>query len=244
MLEHGHGWPRVVRLVFRRLPRDPRCKVCASPFKGFGGSLLRGAGFKPSRKNPFICGRCIDQMPPGGATVDIAVLFADVRGSTGLAESMGAAAYAALLNRFYGIATGVLLSHDALIDKLIGDEVMALFIKGISGPDYHRKAVDAGLELLRAVNSPLDGASLPVGIAVHSGSAYVGNVGSGGITDFTALGDTVNTAARLQAVAEPGELVLSRDVLSAAGGEEVRGEERTVSVRGRAEPVAITVVRA
>ncbi len=66
-------------------------------------------------------------MPRGGAEVDIAVLFADVRGSTGLGERMGATAFAALLYRFYRTATDGLLAHNAVIDKMVGDEVMALF---------------------------------------------------------------------------------------------------------------------
>jgi adenylate cyclase len=242
ILTTGHGWPRIIRAFLERVPSAPRCKICSAPFRGVGGRLTGWAGFKPSRKNPFICGRCIDQMPPGGATIDIAVLFADVRGSTTLAESTAAGSYAALMNRFYVVATGVLLEHDAIIDKLIGDEVMALFIPGISGPAYHRKAIDAALALRERTTGQFTVEGLALGIAVHSGSAFVGNVGSSGITDFTALGDTVNTAARLQSVAVPGEVVLSADVLHAAGDPPIGGEARTVSVRGRSEPVAVTVV--
>jgi adenylate cyclase len=242
ILTTGHGWPRLVRAFLERLPSAPRCKVCSAPFAGVGGRVTGWAGFAPSRKNPFICGRCIDRMPPGGATIDIAVLFADIRGSTTLAETTAAGSYAALMNRFYALATDVLLEHDAIIDKLIGDEVMALFIPGISGPSYHRKAIDAALALRDRTTGDATVEALALGIAVHSGSAYVGNVGSGGVTDFTALGDTVNTAARLQAIAIPGQVVLSADVLRAAGGPPIAGEARTVTVRGRSEPVDVTVV--
>jgi adenylate cyclase len=75
----------------------------------------------------------------------VAVLFADVRGSTALGEQVSASDYAQLLNRFYAAATDVLLRHDGLIDKLIGDEAMALFIPGVAGPDYRRKALAAGI---------------------------------------------------------------------------------------------------
>jgi adenylate cyclase len=75
-------------------------------------------------------------LPPGGAELDIAILFADVRGSTQLGERLGPAEYASLLNRFYKAATETLIRHDAIIDKLIGDEVMALFIPGFCGPNY------------------------------------------------------------------------------------------------------------
>lgn len=78
---------------------------------------------------------CCDRLPLGGAELDIAVLFADLRGSTAMGEHLAPSAYAALLNQFYNSATEVLVSHDAIIDKLIGDEVMALFIPGICGPN-------------------------------------------------------------------------------------------------------------
>jgi adenylate cyclase len=107
--------------------------------------------------------------------------------------------FAALLNDFYRTATSVIVAHDGLVDKMIGDEVMALFVPGLSGKDYRKKAVHAAQALMHALGYDTGcEPSLPVGAAVHAGIAYVGNVGVGGITDFTALGDTVNTAARLQ----------------------------------------------
>src|ERR1700759_3414960 len=124
-------------------------------------------GWAPSRKNQNVCARCCDQMPVGGAEVDVAVLFADVRGSTGLGERSGASEFAQLLNRFYAVATEVILRHDGLIDKLIGDEAMALFIAGVAGPDYRRKALDAARELLEAVGyGAPQGAWLPVGVGL------------------------------------------------------------------------------
>jgi adenylate cyclase len=186
--------------------------VCSNPFGGVGGRVLAIAGFTPSRKNPTICSRCCDALPPGGAEVDIAVLFADVRGSTALGERTPPAEFAALLNRFYAAATDTLLSHDAVIDKLIGDQVMAFFVKGISGPHYRNKAIHAAIDLLRAVGyGTAQGPWIQVGAAVNAGLAYVGNIGNT-VVDFTALGDPVNTAARMQALAAPGELLVAQDV--------------------------------
>src|SRR2546423_3671841 len=105
----------LARHTFRLLPSPPRCKVCGNPFGGVGGRVLRLAGYVPSRKNPNLCARCCDALPPGGAEVDIAVVFADVRGSTRLGERSEPGAYAELLNRFYATSTTVLLRHDALI---------------------------------------------------------------------------------------------------------------------------------
>src|SRR6202011_5737235 len=151
LLTDGHGSLVRARHVFRYLPSAPRCKVCNNPFGGVAGHMLAAAGFRPSRKNPNLCTRCCDALPPGGTEVDIAVLFADVRGSTALGERTPAADFATLLDRFYAAATQTLLWRDAVIDKLIGDEVMAFFVRGISGPDYRHQAVRAGLELLSAV---------------------------------------------------------------------------------------------
>jgi adenylate cyclase len=230
LLTEGHARLVKARNVFRYLPSAPRCKVCNNPFGGPAGHLLAAAGFRPSRKNPNLCTRCCDALPPGGAEVDVAVLFADVRGSTRLGEQAGAADFAALLNRFYLAATRALLRHDAVIDKLIGDEVMAIFVRGISGPEYRRRAVQAGIALLRAVGyGTPDGPWLQLGAAVNAGVAYVGNVGAA-VVDFTALGDTVNVAARMQQHAAAGELLVARGV---ADEVTAHAPPRTLQLRGR-----------
>jgi adenylate cyclase len=111
----------------------------------------------------------------------LAVLFADIRGSTAIGEREGAGNFAALLLRFYATASRTLLRHDAIIDKLIGDEVMAFFVAGVTGERYRRRAVEAGVELLRAVGyGSAGGAWLELGVAVNAGVAYVGNVGEAG----------------------------------------------------------------
>ena len=209
VLTDGHAALVRARRVFRYLPSAPRCKLCSNPFGGPVGRVLGAAGFTRSRKNPNLCSRCCDALPAGGVEVDIAVLFADVRGSTALGERTVAADFAALLNRFYIAATQTLLRHDAVIDKLIGDEVMAFFVQGISGPQYRRRAVQAGIDLLRAVGyGTPEGPWLDVGVAVNAGVAYVGNVG-GAVVDFTALGDPVNVAARMQQSAAGGQLFVA-----------------------------------
>ena len=239
LLTEGHGALVRARRVFRHLPAEPRCKVCSNPFGGVAGHILAAAGFSPSRKNPNLCARCCDALPAGGAEVDVAVLFADVRGSTALAERAGAKDFAAVLNRFYFAATRALLRYDAVIDKLIGDEVMAFFVSGISGAEYRRRAVDAGLALLGAVGyGSSDGPWIELGAAVNAGVAYVGNVGAA-VVDFTALGDTVNVAARMQQRAGAGELLVAEGVTAdlAAGA-----PRRTLALRGREQPIDAAVL--
>jgi adenylate cyclase len=241
ILTEGHSSLLTARHVWRHVPSAPRCKICSSPFGGVGGAVVRRIGWAPSGKNPNVCARCCDQMPPGGAEVDVAVLFADVRGSTTLGEQVGASEFAALLNRFYATATEVILRHDGLIDKLIGDEAMALFIPGVTGPDYRRHALAAARELLQEVGygSP-EGSWLPLGVGLNAGQAYVGNVGTA-VVDFTALGDAVNVAARLQGSAGEGQLVVSADLLDDMEAELPRAQLRELDARGRGEAVPALV---
>jgi len=175
-------------------------------------------------------------LPSGGIEIDIGVVFADVRGSTSIGQHSTATEFAGRLNRFYKTATDVLIHHDGLIDKLIGDEVMALFISGIAGPDYRRKAARAALELAAAVGD------LPVGVAANAGIAFVGNVGSGTVMDFTALGDAVNIGARLQSYASPGEVVLAADLYGLVAVDHPGVRSELIEVRGRDEPVEVNVV--
>ena len=130
----------------------------------------------------------------------------------------------------------MLIHHDGLVDKLIGDEVMALFLPGVAGPDYRRKAALAALDLAGAVDD------LPIGVAANAGIAYVGNVGSGTVLDFTALGDAVNVGARLQSHASPGEVVLASDLYALVSADHPGARSERVEVRGRDEPVDVHVV--
>ena len=172
------------------------------------------------------------------------MLFADVRGSTQLGERMGASAFAAMLNRFYETATHALLDHNAIIDKMVGDEVMALFILGPTGPGYRSAAVLSAVDLIRAMGYGAGEPWLPIGIGVHAGLAYVGRIGTSEINDFTALGDTVNTAARLQAEAQPGEVIISEELYADVASRFPDLERRSLEVKGKAEPIAVRVLHA
>jgi adenylate cyclase len=236
LLIDGYEPLKRAQRIYRRLPHDPRCKLCLSPFAGIGGKLCALAGRKPSRKNPNLCTACFNNLPSGGIELDIAVVFADVRGSTAIGEQSSATAFADRLNRFYATATGVLIKHDGLVDKLIGDEVMALFIPGISGPEYRRVAALAALDLAATIRD------MPIGVAANAGIAFVGNVGSGTVLDFTALGDAVNLGARLQSHAATGEVVLSAELYDLVAADHPGARSELVDVRGRDEPVPVAVL--
>ena len=229
-------YPRHLRRFARAIPSGPRCKICRFPFAGLA-RVLPGPNFHPSRKNPNFCQRCFEQAPLGCREMEIGVLFADVRGYTALTESQPPGEVAALMNRFYKLAVDVLVDHDAVIDKLIGDEVMALFIPTWT-PNSTEHMVSAGRALLRGVGfGSGEEPWLPLAVGVDYGLASVGNVGAGEVKDFTAIGDVVNTAARLQACATAGQLVMSERVGAELDAVPAQAEPIELRLRGKADPV-------
>ena len=248
--DHSLVSPQVkaVRKVFRHLPSDPRCRVCNAPFHGIGGALVNVFGFGAGRSsfNPSLCDRCekLVKKHQVGAEVQLTLLFADVRGSTKLAEAVGASEFHRLINRFYKASTDILVKSDALIDKLIGDAVVGLYVPGIAGPNHARKAVEAAHSLMEAVGyGDPEGAWLQVGAGVHTGIAYVGAVGSSdSVSDITVLGDAANTTARLASQAGPGEVLISEETCRHARLSAAEWEPRTLQLKGRSEPVVVRVV--
>lgn len=228
---------KAVHAILQALPAGPRCGICGAPFAGFGARLVGPLGYRPSRKSPHLCAVCVESAPPGGMTTEAGVLFADIRGFTSLSEQRDPEEVSALLRRFYRSAEGVLFP-DAIIDKLIGDEVMALYL-----PMYGRFEEAAPVmlrharELLGAVGYGGGGEPFAaVGIGLDYGAAYVGNVGEGGVSDFTAIGDVVNTASRLQGQAKGGEIVASARLVERLE-QPPPGERLELDLKGKAEPV-------
>jgi adenylate cyclase len=233
--------------LFRRLPGSPRCHICAVPFSGPAAPIARLMGRGPWRKNPRYCGACFNLLEAsrGGAEVECSLLFADVRGSTGMAERMRPGAFHDLLERFYRVAGEALFANDAILDKFVGDEVVAIFIPALSGELHAARAIAAGHDLLRATgHEDPDGPWLPLGIGVHTGEAFVGAVGDGAAASLTALGDTVNIAARLGSAAAAGELLVSRSAAEDAGLELDELEHRDLELRGKSERVPVVVLGA
>ncbi|HSL77799.1 MAG TPA: adenylate/guanylate cyclase domain-containing protein [Candidatus Limnocylindrales bacterium] len=235
---------RPKRRFWRAFPAAPRCKMCLRPFAGPGGALMRMLDLGPWEKNPRYCRACYQDIDAdhGGAEIELSMLFADVRGSTSLAEGMAPRDFSDLLNRFYEVAARVLVEREAIVDKFVGDEVVGLFVPGMSGLDHAAQAIDAAVALLEGTGHGSDaGPWIPIGAGVHTGLAFVGSVGDKGVSDFTALGDAVNTTARLASVAQAGEILVSVAAADAAGL--VGGpEQRRVQLRGRAEPVDVVVL--
>ena len=237
------------RKAFRHIPTTPRCKLCAAPFGGPGGAVLRHFGFGRLPGNPAICTNCIKDFRKKGVTgaeIPVTLLFADVRGSTGIAEGMRPAEFRAFLDRFYTLGTDTILRHEGLVDKLVGDEVIGLFFGGVSGPRHAQAAVAAAIELVARAgrDDAAPSGAIPIGAGVHTGEAFVGATGPvGAVDDFTALGDVVNTTARLASTAAAGELLVSVEAANEAEYTIDGLERRTLEVRGRHEPVDVVVIR-
>jgi adenylate cyclase len=236
------AYDKRLRQVFRVLPHDPRCKFCNAPFEGVGSSVMRVVfGKERSALNPRYCNLCdvASRQFPGGAEVPMSMLFADVRGSTALSESMSPLEFRQLINRFYTAATRLISQEDGLVEKLAGDAVAAFWGAGFAGPHYVRRTVQVARDLSRE----MAGQQIPVGIGVHAGVAFFGTVGTAdGLTDITALGDEVNTAARLSSHAAAGEILVSEHALQEAGIDFDGMEARRLELKGIGEPVAVRVL--
>ncbi len=231
-----------LRRVMRTLPRDPRCKFCNTPFQGFGGMLARVLfGKQRSTMNPRYCNQCeiASREFPGGAEVEMSMLFIDIRGSTALSEKMSATEFRQLINRFYKAATKVIIDEDGLVEKLVGDEVAAFWGAGFAGPEYIKRTIKVAQNLLRI----MEGQNIPVGIGVHAGIAYFGAINTAeGLTDISASGEEVNTAARLASKAAQGEIIVSEQALSKAGVDGSNLESRSLELKGISEPVQVRVM--
>ena len=235
---------RTFRRFWRSLPSAPRCKLCTAPFGGPGGAVLRVLGKGRWPANPRYCRGCFKSLYQNraGAEIECSLLFADVRGSTGLAEGMAARDYRTLIDRFYETTMAVLVEHEAIVDKFVGDEVIGIFVPVLTGGEHARQAVDAGLELLGATGHGTDAPWIPVGIGVNTGIAYVGAVGTAEHVEFTALGDAVNVTARLASAAGPGELLVTDSTMAAIGAEYPGVERRQLDLRGKTEATSVVVL--
>lgn len=234
---------RVQKHIFRILPHDPRCKLCNSPFEGVGGMVV-GAFFgrKQSSLNPHFCNVCEDfaKKFPGGAEVEMSMLFADVRGSTALSEQMTPIEFQKLINRFYVGSTKAVVEEDGLVEKLAGDAVAAFWGAGFAGPDYVARTIRTAQKIQKVMAQQ----KIPVGIGVHAGAAFFGAMGEeNGLINVSAIGDEVNTAARIASKAAAGEVLVSEQAFKAAGMDSSGMESRKLELKGISGQVSVRVMR-
>jgi len=244
----GFDEERRKRKFFRILPGSQRCKACYAPFQGVSSSIVRVLfGKRPSNLNPHLCNTCEDfaHHHQGGVEIELSLLFADVRGSSKLAETMSPIEFSKLINRFYSTATQVMADSDAIIDKIIGDQVSGMYVPGFAGEQHARRAVAAAQKILQVTgHDDPDGPWIPLGVGVHTGLAFVGSlVSTSGTSDITVLGDTANTAARLSTRAGIGEILISESAYQHSGySRPEKLEQRTLDLKGKDNQITVNVL--
>ena len=214
-----------------------------APLTGWAAVLTRAGGRRAYERNPRFCTHCLKycHRHPGGAEIEMSFLFADVRGSTQLAEPLKAAQFSVMMNAFYAAASEVVVRHNAFLDKLVGDEVVAFFLPCFAGTNTAMPAVAAALELVELA-AQTDGLDVPIGVGVHTGPAYFGTVtaATGAFSDLTALGDNVNVAARLAGAAGSGQALISAKAWKAAG--QPRRALTRLRLKGRERRIGVVAV--
>lgn len=255
--EHSEHWARllggddshlsVLQRTLSKLPSPPRCKLCMAPFTGPYAPFLRVLGFKRWALNQQMCRVCVRDLErhSGGAEVPVSLVYVDVRGSTEIAERMSASEFSDGLRRYLSLVGAAVDQEHGVIDHMAGDGVMAMWIPGFVGRQHPKRAVKAAIQIARSIEAAVDaGEGFPAGVGVHTGEAYVGVVGDTGSRDFTVVGDTANTTARLSAAAEPGEVVLSGSAVAATDADTSTLERRSLVLKGKAEPFEAWVWKA
>ncbi|HJL06824.1 MAG TPA: adenylate/guanylate cyclase domain-containing protein [Polyangiaceae bacterium LLY-WYZ-15_(1-7)] len=190
-------------------------------------------------------------MALGGRRGELSVLFADVVAFTPITDRLAPEEVVGLLNELFTILTEIVFRHGGTIDKFVGDCVMALFGAPTPHADHAARALACAEDMMRWLEAgnagwrEKYGVTIELAIGVHAGEAVVGNVGSETRMEFTAIGDTVNVAARLEAIARPGQILATREVREAVGEEggfdfHDLGER---ALTGRAKPVHLFEVK-
>jgi adenylate cyclase len=230
------------RSLMKHVPGSPRCKMCAAPFGAPGSMLMRLQGRRRWEKNPDYCNLCFEMLSRyhGGAEIEASFLFADVRGSTTIAETMRPAEFRRLLDRFYELAARIIIRNDGIVDKFVGDEAMGIFIPATAHEQHAAKAIETARALVSATSERV--AELPIGVGVATGVAFVGSVGEPPVTSLTALGDIVNVAARLASTAGAGEILVNERSAAMGGLETSQLETRRLDLKGKTASTVVYVV--
>lgn len=207
---------------FSMLPGRTRCKMCYAPLNGLGGWITKRMGLQASSRNPLFCNACDGflQTFPGGAEVDLAIMFCDLRGSVELSAGMSPKEFKELIVFMRETIIPVLWHSEGFVLQFQGDSIIGVWPPGFSGKDYVKKAVDGAYKMSEVLKSAkLNGKTVPVGISLHAGRAYLGTVASVGndLQEVSAFGYDVNVAARLSDAAKAGEVLISEAALMAAG---------------------------
>jgi adenylate cyclase len=228
-------------------PSDLHCHECGIPIQGFWGTIWRFMGSAPSTFSPRLCSACEKSARhyEVGAEVELTMIFADVRDSTILAEAKGPTGFKKIIGEFYKETSKVLIERNAMVNRLMGDQVIALFVPRFVGKNHAEVALEAAKDLLRVTGHGLGNEPwIPVGAGVHTGIAYVGAVGaSDGVTEIAVLGSAANMCARLSSKAAAGEILISEDSVRSGNLDVAGWESRLLELKGVGQPVPVRVLK-
>ena len=215
------------------------CVICSTPLAGALSLGFRIAGIGRSSRNPNLCSRC-NTHAEEGRVVELTVLFADISSFTEMTHELGPERTHEVVDAFLQMATRALVDHDAFIDKYVGDAVMAFFNAPIHRADHAACAVEAAEAILAGLPALSErfGRALNISVGIASGWARVGRLGSQDGRDYTAIGDVVNLAARLQGAARAGEILVDRAGYDAVAERYPNVAEELFSPKGFGEPMA------
>ncbi|MEP6787703.1 MAG: adenylate/guanylate cyclase domain-containing protein [Acidobacteriota bacterium] len=186
-----------------------------------------------------------DSFRLGGANQTITVLFADIRGFTSLAENENPEMVVGLLNHYFSAMSEIIFAHGGTLDKYIGDGLMALFGAPTATPEDAANAVNAAVAMQKRIlelNPELQAegySSIAVGIGLHTGEATIGYIGSEQRSEYTAIGDTVNLASRLESNSAGGQILISEATAKAAGNIFPLIKKEPLTVKNRVKPVEL-----
>lgn len=222
------------------------CKGCWNqmhmpvPLRGPLSIPFRAFGVRPSGMNPNLCTICemafSRLMKARTVTLDATILFADLRAYTELSQSKPPSEMALLLDQFYDQSAEAIWQHDGLLNKTIGDAVMAIFNFPIRHHDHPRLAVDAARQMQKAFEGSRD--EFGVGIGIHTGEISFGEFGRSH-RDLTAIGTVVNMASRVQSAARPGEILVTQAVRDAVGADFADGLGAEYTLKGFDTPLRL-----
>jgi adenylate cyclase len=214
------------------------CVICATALEGLASLPFKLIGVSRSTRNPNLCNRC-NTHAEEGRVAEITVIFADLSSFTELTHELGPERTHEVVDAFLQMATYCLVRRDAFIDKYVGDAVMAFFNVPIRREDHSARAVAAAQEILTGIPALNErfGLELEAVVAIAAGYARVGRLGSSDGKDYTAIGDVVNLAARLEGVAAQGEIVVDETVYLAVRDQFPESPSESVSLKGFKEPV-------
>jgi adenylate cyclase len=215
------------------------CLVCGTTLQGPVGVLFHLFGIRRSGRNPNVCNRCDAHMQEG-RIIEMSVLFADLASFTEMTHRLGAERSYQVVDSFFKMANGVLVKHDAFIDKYIGDAVMAIFNAPIRNTEHAAAAAAAAVDILEGIKTLRQELKIDLRarVGVASGYARVGRVGSEERKDYTAIGDVVNLASRLEAQAFPGEVLVDGTVYARIAEDYPQVPAESLTIRGFDEPIA------